>query len=52
MWYLYIFILIHVYMVFRQDVMGRSTIVSSMISGIRMFKDEPRGYGDKQSEAK
>lgn len=52
MWYLYIFILIHVYMVFRQDIMGRSTIVSSMISGIRMFKDEPRGYADKQTEAK
>jgi len=52
MWYLYIFILIHVYMVFRQDVMGRTTIVSSMISGIRMFKDEPRGTAGKRSEAK
>jgi Ni/Fe-hydrogenase 1 B-type cytochrome subunit len=50
MWYLYIFILVHLYMVFRQDIMGRSTIVGSMISGIRMFKNEPRGYADKRSE--
>ena len=47
MWYLLVFSLIHIYMVFRQDIMGRSTIVSTMISGIRMFKDEPRGVHGK-----
>jgi len=37
-----LFSLVHIYMVFRQDIMGRSTIVSTMVSGIRMFKNEPR----------
>jgi Ni,Fe-hydrogenase I cytochrome b subunit len=31
------------YMVFRQDIVGRSTIISTMVNGIRMFKGEPRG---------
>jgi Ni/Fe-hydrogenase 1 B-type cytochrome subunit len=42
MWYVMIFSIIHIYMVFRQDLMGRTTIVSTMISGIRMFKNEPK----------
>jgi Ni/Fe-hydrogenase 1 B-type cytochrome subunit len=42
MWYVLLFSLIHLYMVFRQDIVGRSSIVSTMISGIRMFKGEPR----------
>jgi Ni/Fe-hydrogenase 1 B-type cytochrome subunit len=42
MWYLSIFAVIHTYMVFRQDIMGRSTIISTMVNGIRMFKGEPR----------
>jgi Ni/Fe-hydrogenase 1 B-type cytochrome subunit len=40
MWYVLLFSLIHTYMVFRQDIMGRSTIVSTMINGIRMFKED------------
>ena len=39
-------------MVFRQDVMGCSHDRQLMISGIRMFKNEPRGYADRRSEAK
>jgi Ni/Fe-hydrogenase 1 B-type cytochrome subunit len=42
MWYLILFALFHMYMAFRQDIVGRSTIVSTMVSGIRMFKNEPR----------
>ena len=42
MWYVLLFSLVHIYMVFRQDIMGRSTIVGAMVSGIRMFKNEPR----------
>jgi Ni/Fe-hydrogenase 1 B-type cytochrome subunit len=42
MWYVLLFSLVHIYMVFRQDIMGRSTIVGTMVSGIRMFKNEPR----------
>jgi Ni/Fe-hydrogenase 1 B-type cytochrome subunit len=42
MWYVLIFALAHTYMVFRQDIMSRATIISTMINGIRMWKGEPR----------
>jgi Ni/Fe-hydrogenase 1 B-type cytochrome subunit len=42
MWYLLLFALIHTYMVFREDVTRGSTVISTMINGIRMFKREPR----------
>jgi Ni/Fe-hydrogenase 1 B-type cytochrome subunit len=42
MWYMLLFALVHVYMAFRQDIMGRSTIISTMVNGIRMWKREPR----------
>jgi Ni/Fe-hydrogenase 1 B-type cytochrome subunit len=38
MWYLLIFAVIHIYMVFREDIMGRSTIISTMVNGLRMWK--------------
>ncbi len=42
MWYVLLFAFIHIYMVFREDVMSDASVVGTMISGIRMFKDEPR----------
>ena len=42
MWWLALFALVHVYMVFREDVMGGESVISTMINGIRMFKREPR----------
>lgn len=42
MWYLILFAMFHIYMAFRQDIVGRSTIISTMVNGIRMFKGEPR----------
>jgi Ni/Fe-hydrogenase 1 B-type cytochrome subunit len=42
MWYLLIFALVHVYMVFREDVMSGESVVSTMINGVRLFKREPR----------
>jgi Ni/Fe-hydrogenase 1 B-type cytochrome subunit len=42
MWYMLLFALIHIYMVFRQDIMSRATIISTMVNGIRMWKDAPR----------
>jgi Ni/Fe-hydrogenase 1 B-type cytochrome subunit len=42
MWYMLLFAVIHMYMVFRQDIMSRATIISTMVNGIRMWKDEPR----------
>lgn len=42
MWYMLLFVLAHIYMASRQDIMSRGTIISSMFSGIRMWKQEPR----------
>jgi Ni/Fe-hydrogenase 1 B-type cytochrome subunit len=43
MWYLLLFAIVHMYMVFREDVMSGESVVGTMISGIRMFKRAPRG---------
>jgi Ni/Fe-hydrogenase 1 B-type cytochrome subunit len=42
MWYVLLFALVHMYMAFREDVMGQSTVVGTMVNGIRMWKEEPR----------
>lgn len=39
MWVIAIFAMVHVYMVFRQDITTRESIISTMISGYRTFKD-------------
>lgn len=39
MWYILCFVIIHVYVAFREDVMSRQSIISTMVSGWRMFKD-------------
>lgn len=41
MWYLLLFALIHVYMVFREDIMSGESVIGTMINGIRLFKREP-----------
>ncbi|WP_415881465.1 Ni/Fe-hydrogenase, b-type cytochrome subunit [Neptuniibacter sp. QD72_48] len=40
MWYLITFILIHVYVAIREDIMSRQSLISTMIGGWRMFKDD------------
>ena len=40
MWALVIFTLIHVYAAIREDIMSRQSMISSMISGERQFRDE------------
>lgn len=47
MWYLVTFILVHIYVAIREDIMSRQSIVSSMISGWRTFKDTRRMKGDE-----
>ncbi len=42
MWYMLLFAVVHMYMVFREDIMSGETIISTMVNGIRMFKREPR----------
>lgn len=39
MWAIICFVMIHVYVAVREDIMSRQSIVSSMISGWRTFKD-------------
>lgn len=50
MWYLLLFALIHVYMVFREDVMSGESVIGTMINGIRMFKREPRAASEARLE--
>jgi Ni/Fe-hydrogenase 1 B-type cytochrome subunit len=40
MWYLITFIMIHVYVAVREDIMSRQSLISTMIGGWRMFKDD------------
>ena len=39
MWYIVCFIIIHVYVAIREDIMSRQSLISTMVSGWRMFKD-------------
>ncbi|MEZ5537505.1 MAG: Ni/Fe-hydrogenase, b-type cytochrome subunit [Thiolinea sp.] len=39
MWWLVVFAMTHIYVAIREDIMSRQTIVSSMISGWRSFRD-------------
>lgn len=38
MWYLILFTIIHVYLVFREDIASRETVISTMINGWRVTK--------------
>lgn len=40
MWYFVIFIMMHVYVAIREDIMSRQSLISTMIGGWRMFKDD------------
>jgi Ni/Fe-hydrogenase 1 B-type cytochrome subunit len=39
MWGIVIFVMIHVYIAVREDIMARTTLISTMINGWRFFKD-------------
>ena len=40
MWFIVIFMMIHIYAAIREDIMSRQSMVSTMISGHRTFKDD------------
>lgn len=40
MWAIVIFIIIHIYAAIREDILSRQSMVSTMISGTRTFKDD------------
>jgi Ni/Fe-hydrogenase 1 B-type cytochrome subunit len=39
MWAMVIFVIVHIYAAVREDIMSRQSIISSMISGWRNFRD-------------
>lgn len=40
MWIMIVFVMVHIYAAIREDIMSRQSLVSTMISGWRMFKDD------------
>ncbi|MBL8487696.1 MAG: Ni/Fe-hydrogenase, b-type cytochrome subunit [Rhodocyclaceae bacterium] len=38
MWMIVLFVMVHVYAAVREDIMGRQSMISTMLSGYRMFK--------------
>jgi len=40
MWVLIVFLIMHIYAAIREDIMSRQSIISSMISGERQFRDD------------
>lgn len=40
MWVMLVFAIIHVYAAIREDIMSRQSMISTMLSGERMFKDD------------
>jgi Ni/Fe-hydrogenase 1 B-type cytochrome subunit len=40
MWLLVIFAFVHIYAAVREDIMSRQSLISTMVSGWRMFKDD------------
>ncbi|MDO5604715.1 MAG: Ni/Fe-hydrogenase, b-type cytochrome subunit [Paracoccus sp. (in: a-proteobacteria)] len=40
MWFIIVFAIIHIYAAIREDIMSRQSMVSTMISGHRTFKDD------------
>lgn len=43
LWVFVIFVMMHVYAAVREDIMSRQSMISTMISGWRMFKDDRPG---------
>ena len=42
MWWLLLFAVVHIYMVFREDIMSGESVIGTMTNGIRFFKNEPK----------
>jgi Ni/Fe-hydrogenase 1 B-type cytochrome subunit len=40
MWVIITFVILHVYAAIREDIMSRQTMISTMISGERQFRDD------------
>ena len=42
MWSIVIFFLVHVYAAVREDILSRQSMISSIVSGERVFRDDFR----------
>ena len=40
MWYIVVFVMLHIYLAVREDIMSRQSLISTMVGGWRMFKDD------------
>jgi len=40
MWVIITFVIVHVYTAIREDIMSRQSMISTMVSGVRTFKDD------------
>lgn len=40
MWVMILFVMIHIYTAVREDIMSRQTLISTIVNGIRIFKDD------------
>ncbi len=49
MWVIICFIIMHVYVAVREDIMSRQSLISTMVSGWRMFKDDRPPEEDKHT---
>ncbi len=47
MWLIIVFVIVHVYVAVREDIMSRQSIISSMVSGWRSFRDTRKTEGDE-----
>lgn len=51
MYYVLLFSLVHMYLVFREDIMGRTSMASTMVSGWRLFRDDEPDIDDAEVPA-
>lgn len=51
MYYVLLFSMIHMYLAMREDIMGRTSMTSTMISGWRMFRDDHTDFADDDDKA-
>lgn len=42
MWVILLFVMVHIYVAIREDIMSRQSLISTMVSGWRTFKDSRR----------
>jgi Ni/Fe-hydrogenase 1 B-type cytochrome subunit len=40
MWAIVTFVIVHVYAAVREDILSRQSMISSMVSGERLFRDD------------